>query len=374
MGKQRVKTSGSLWSKQEIKLLSELYPTSWPKDLVGFFPKRNKATIIAKALELGLSSARPWKQQENALLRRVFAEAKQQDLITSFPSRSLAAILAKGERLGLKRERNHPRKGVNENYFEKWSANMAYLLGYILADGCIIEGTYKGYSGALKFGVQKRDIDILEKIRQELRSEHAISVVGNAAHLCITSQKIVNNLKKLGIAYRKSLREKVPDVPQQYLRDFIRGVIDGDGGISFTKKGYPTLQLCGGKRVTAFVRDHFLANLHVYSTIGKRTKSKSGNFYLFAIGYRGNSAKTITTYLYHDASLYLDRKFFLAKRCINLQINRRKDYTQEEKELIKHSYLTHLKSEMLALLTNRTWSSIQQQAHSLGLYKYKRSQ
>lgn len=194
----------------------------------------------------------------------------------------------------------------------------------------------------------------------------------NSAHLCITSQKIVNDLKKLGITYRKSLREKVPDVPQQYLRDFIRGVIDGDGGISFTKKGYPTLQLCGGRDITTFVRDHFLANLHVYSTIGKRTKSKNGSLYLFAIGYRGNSAKTIIEHLYQDANLYLDRKFLLAKRCINLHINHRRDYTQEEKELVRRFYPTHSKGEMLSLLKNRNWSGIQRQARSLGLYKYNR--
>lgn len=143
MSKQKRKTSGALWSKEEVKLLRERYPKAWPKDLVDFFPKRNKAAIIAKALEQGLFSAKPWKQQENALLRKIFAAAKQQDLIASFPSRSLAAILAQGERLGLRRERNHPRKSVDESYFEKWSANMTYLLGYILADGCIIEGTYK---------------------------------------------------------------------------------------------------------------------------------------------------------------------------------------------------------------------------------------
>lgn len=372
MGKQRTKTSGPLWSKKEIDLLHKLYPKSWPKDLVSFFPERNKNTIIAKAFELRVSSARPWKQKENVLLQEIFTAASQQNLTAQFPLRSLAAILAQGERLGLKRKRNHPRKNIDESYFEKWSPNMAYLLGYILADGCIIEGRYKGYSDALKFGVQKGDIDILQKIKHELKSEHAISIVNNAAYLTITSQKIVNDLKKLSITYRKSLREKIPNVPQRYLCDFTRGVIDGDGGISLAKDGYPTLRLCGGKDITTFIRNHFLAHLQVYSTLGKRIKSKNEKYHLFSIGYRGNSAKTIATYLYHNANLYLDRKLLLAKRCINLQINHRKDYTQEEEELIKHFYSKRSKNEILPLLRNRAWSSIQQKAHRLGLYKYNK--
>ena len=90
-------------------------------------------------------------------------------LLFLLPKRSKTAIWAQGERLGLKQNRNYPRLAVNEDYFKKWSSEMAYILGFILADGCIIEGTHKGYSGALKFGVHPKDIDILEKIKKQLR-------------------------------------------------------------------------------------------------------------------------------------------------------------------------------------------------------------
>jgi len=373
MKKQRTKTSGPLWSKQEVQLLSELYPKSWPRDLVRFFPKRNKNTIVAKAFELGLSSARPWKENENALLQKTFATASRQDLVTKFPLRSLAAILAQGERLGLKRERHRPRKSVNENYFKKWSANMAYLLGYILADGCITEGTYKGYSDALKFGVQRRDVDILKKIKEEMQSEHAISLCKNSAHLCITSQCIVNDLKKLDIKYRKSLREKIPNVPRQYVRDYTRGVIDGDGGISLNKDGYPTLRLCGGKATVTFVRNHFLSGFQIYSSVGKRDRSESGRRVLFTITYRGNPAKTLIEYLYRDADLYLDRKYLLAKRCMDLHINHRKDYSQKEYMLLARFYAASPKEKILSLLPNRGWKGIQQHARTLGMYKYSKN-
>ena len=138
------------------------------------FPRRTKATIVAKALSLNLPSAKLWQPEEDKVLKKHFEVYSNQDLEKLLPKRSWVAIMAQGERLGLSRKRDKPRLGVNENYFKKWSANMSYLLGFTIADGCIIQGTYKGYSDSLKFGVQLKDRSILEKIRSELRSEHKL--------------------------------------------------------------------------------------------------------------------------------------------------------------------------------------------------------
>lgn len=307
------------------------------KNLIKFFPKRNKATIAAKAMNLGLLSAKTWQNTDNKLLCSRFANSSKKELLSLFPRRTWPAILAQGERLGIKRNRNKPRLNINENYFSKWSPNMAYILGFILADGCIIKGTYKGYSDSLKFGVQLKDKDILEKIKIELRSGHRISIIRNAAHLCITSQKIVDSLKHLGITYQKSLNEIVPDVPDKYKRDFVRGVIDGDGGISFDKRSYPTLALCGGKNTVSFVRDYFWIKQRAFSVVGKRKFSPKINKYLYGITYRANTAKKISLFLYKNTALYLDRKYKLALRCQNIQIRQRINSSLYEKWQASHS-------------------------------------
>ncbi len=275
--------------------------------------------------------------------------------------------------MGLTRKRNVPRVKVNEDYFQKWSANMAYLLGYILADGCIIKGTYKGYSDALKFGVQKRDIDILEKIKKEFKSDHAISFNKNAAYLCITSQKIVDNLKKLGITYRKSLREKIPKVPQRFIKDFIRGIVDGDGKVALGKDGYPQLSVCGGWRTMKFIRNYFLRKFKIYSKIFRSTRSKNGKNYLYIISYRVNSAKTLIRYLYSSTTLYIDRKSKEARKCLCVEMKYQPKYTQQEDKILKQQYLTNTRNHINALLPRRTWSSIEQRARLLGIYKYNKS-
>jgi len=310
------------WSKKEVSDLKKYYPVLRVKDLARMFPKRTKATIVAKAMSLELPSAKLWQPAEDRILKKYFCKLRIEELLKLLPKRSKTAIWAQGERLGLKQNRNHSRLAVNENYFKRWSSNMAYMLGFILADGCIIEGTYRGYSDSLKFGVQKRDVDILEKIKKELSSSHKISLCKNADHFSITNQVIVNDLKKLGITYRKSLKENIPNVPQKYVRDFIRGIVDGDGSISFDKRNYPTLSVCGGKKTITFIQNHFLSKLGIYSKIGKRKKIQ----FIFYIGYRANSAKDIINYLYNDSNLYLERKHNLYQKSLKIKIKKRKKH------------------------------------------------
>lgn len=308
------------WTEEEIKTLRELYPRIRVKNLVKYFPWRNKATIATKALSLNLPSAKLWQPEEDEILKINFENKNQKNLRKLLPKRSWLAIMARGERLGLKRERHKPRRAVDEVYFKNWNANMAYILGFILADGCIIRGSYEGYSDSLKFGVQLSDIDVLNKIKKELKSEHAISRVKNAAHFCISSQELVNDLKGLGITYKKSLNEHCPNVPLEYSRDFIRGIIDGDGSIHFDKKGYPTISLCGGRVTLENTRNHFIKTLGVYSKLDRRKYSRECGSYLYQITYRCNTAKKIVGYLYNDAALYLDRKFKLAQKCLRTMI------------------------------------------------------
>lgn len=363
---------------QRSFFFKKVYPTLRVKDLAKMFPNRTKDTIVAKALSLGLPSAKLWQPEENNILRKHFAEAPIEALSKLLPKRSGLAIWAQGERFGLKRNVNKPKLEVNENYFKKWSSNMAYLLGFILADGSIIKEPRKGESDKLSFGVNQKDIDILKKIKQEFSAEHTLSLVGNYVYLSIQSQKIVDDLKSLGISYRKSFQKssyvEFQKIPKRYLRDFIRGIVDGDGSINFNKRGRqksrPNLNICGRKEVMTFIRNHFLSKFNIYSKIGQPKKNgKLSN--VFYICYRCNSAKTLINYLYENADIYLKRKFKLAKKCFNLQLNSRKDYTDKEKQIIQHFYPALPKNKVLQKLLNRTWKSIQCQARKLSLYKYK---
>ena len=360
------------WSQKEISLLKEFCSKIRIKYLAKMFPNRTKATIVAKALNLGLPSAKLWQPEENNVLHQYFADASIEQLLKFLPKRSKLAILAQGERLGLKRKIDKPKLEVNESYFKKWSANMAYVVGFIFADGNITEVTHNGYSDKLGFGVSQKDIDVLEKIKRELSAKQALSISGKYVHFSIFSQVIVDDLKKLGVSYRKSFRKspgKIPNIPQKYIRDFIRGIVDGDGSINFDKRDYPALSICGRKEMMTFIRNHFVYKFHIYSKISQPKKNgKLSN--VFYICYRSNSAKILINYLYKNASIYLERKFKLAKRCSKIKMKYRKNYTREEKKIIQQFYSSLPKDKILSMLPKRTWPNIQGQAHALEIHKY----
>ncbi|MDP2966853.1 MAG: LAGLIDADG family homing endonuclease [bacterium] len=324
------------------------------------FPNRTKSTIVVKALSLELPSAKLWQPEEDNVLHKHFAERTKKELTKLLPKRSGLAILAQGERLGLKRKTNKPKLKVNESYFKKWSAKMAYILGFIFADGNITKVTHNGCSDKLGFGQNKKDIDILRKIKQELSAEQTLSIGEKYVHFSIHSQIIVDDLKKLEVTYRKSFRKtrgEIPKVPKKYIRDFIRGIVDGDGSIHFDKKGrqkgYPNLSICGRNEVMDFIRNHFLSKFNIYSKIGQPKKNgKLSN--VFYICYRSNSAKTLIDYLYENANIYLERKFRLAKRCSKIEMKYRKNYTKEEKQIIQQFYHLLPKDEILLTLPNRS--------------------
>ncbi|PIP28260.1 MAG: hypothetical protein COX29_02045 [Candidatus Moranbacteria bacterium CG23_combo_of_CG06-09_8_20_14_all_35_22] len=62
-------------------------------------------------------------------------------------------------------------KTKNENFFKKWSPEMAYVLGFFAADGCMI----KNNRGAYFIEFQITDKDILLKIKKLLGSNHKIT-------------------------------------------------------------------------------------------------------------------------------------------------------------------------------------------------------
>jgi len=361
------------WSHKEISLLKKFYPKLRVKDLAIMFPNRTKATIVAKALSLGLSSAKLWQAEENDILRKYFTEANTEELMRLLPKRSKLAILAQGERLWLKRKTDKPRLKVNEFYFKKWSANMTYILGFIFADGGIVKVTHNGCSDKLGFGIQLRDIDVLRKIKKEFSAKQCLSIGTKYVHFSICSQKIVDDLKRLGISYRKSFQKSsygiIPNIPEEYIKDFIRGITDGDGSINFDKKGYPTLSICGTKKIITFIQNYFLSKFNIFSKI-TQAKKNGKRYNLFYIAYRSNSAKTLINYLYNNANLYLERKFQLAQKCLKTKIRHRRNYTEEENRIIQQFYYSLPKNKILPMLPNRNWSNIQKQAHTLGIHKY----
>ncbi|MDP2789444.1 MAG: LAGLIDADG family homing endonuclease [bacterium] len=124
-------------------------------------------------------------------------------------------------------------KEVNKNFFKKWSPEMAYVLGFIFADGNIIYTKRATWFWSL----QINDREILEKIKTTLNSSHIISKKKKyknekqSYRLQIGSKEMCADLIKLGLTERKSKTLLFPEIPEKYFPSFLRGYFDGDGGV-----------------------------------------------------------------------------------------------------------------------------------------------
>ena len=80
---------------------------------------------------------------------------------------------------------------VNEDYFKKWSSDMAYILGYIYADGNISWNPEKSYR-SMTITACKKDVDHLEKVRSKLKSTKKLfySESTNSYRLIVNSKTL----------------------------------------------------------------------------------------------------------------------------------------------------------------------------------------
>lgn len=200
-----------------------------------------------------------------------------------------------------------------EDYFETINTECkAYFLGLIITDGCI--HSTKGRQPLVSLTLQKSDAYLLEKLKEELNSNKRVTGDGRGCcSLSILSSKMVTDLKQYGIAPDRSLSVAFPkNIPKQFYRHFIRGVLDGDGSVSYysraahgRKSHTKAVRFCkGNKQFLEDLVEFLFANAEVEKVNLYREKDN-----LWSIAYRKNSSMLkLIDYMYDDAHVYMERK------------------------------------------------------------------
>lgn len=118
---------------------------------------------------------------------------------------------------------------LNESFFDSWSAEMAYVLGFWFADG------YMKIDRSYRINFYSNDKEILKSIRNILGSNHQIRKASqsNCWVLETYSKHMYYKLIELGGFRNKSKTLSMPFVPEVFLADFIRGYFDGDGSVFY---------------------------------------------------------------------------------------------------------------------------------------------
>jgi len=124
-------------------------------------------------------------------------------------------------------------KEVDKNFFKKWTKDMAYIVGFFAADGYITINKKGGHFWC----IQITDKDLLYKIRNCLCSKHKIGErvlrkgTKKLYRLQIGSKEICGDIFSLGFTVGKTKSIVIPNVPNKYFSDFVRGYFDGDGNV-----------------------------------------------------------------------------------------------------------------------------------------------
>lgn len=194
----------------------------------------------------------------------------------------------------------------NEQIFQNIdSEEKAYWLGFLFADGHIrLPNKKKQY--ILKVSLSAKDQNHLEKLAKflgtNLKINHHVHKGKNYVDLYINNISIVMDLVALGCIPRKSLILKFPAI-QNYVRDFIRGYMDGDGWVSIEKSNRLRIGFLG----TLDVLSNILKNISENTGLPKVSIKKRGNIHMLMIGYNEYN-QSIFNYLYSGSTIFLERK------------------------------------------------------------------
>jgi len=213
-------------------------------------------------------------------------------------------------------------KEWNYKFFDTWSLPMAYVLGFIFADGGI-HHSGKGY----KIGFYQKNKEYLLGVSKLLGlSESYVKErrdrPGNWS-IQVCSKYAFDNLCRLGVVQAKSFVEDVPfpDVPDEFLNTFIMGYFDGDGWASIreylNKKG----KVCRSKSHLGFAGQKvFLEGIKICLTSrfdgcdNKVGQSESGKRCWKYVLSKKSVIRQVRDWMYDQAPLFLMRKRTVLER------------------------------------------------------------
>ena len=257
----------------------------------------------------------------------------------------------------------------NEHWLDELDcAEKFYFLGFFAADGC----NSKKYNNA-KIKLQTCDLELLEKFKVLLESDRPIYNVHQketknrkesfAVNFELTSKYFCEKLEELGLSERKTYTLQLPNyIPDQYFRDYIRGVFDGDGNISVSYKGRARgmSSIAGNPKFLLQLKEKIIKILDINIVFYQKNEN---------CGYikinRQEDLKVFLDWMYKDSNLYMERKYqkyleFLNTRDFSIETKGQKQrrLKQQENEII-NKYISGIEE------TNMICERYQMSIHTL---------
>ena len=222
---------------------------------------------------------------------------------------------------------------LNQNYFKEIdTSEKAYILGFLAADGSVYDKNNSYYA---QIRVKYTDIDILEKIQktmnltskiryqeQEVTFPQGGKTIAKMSCLSFYGKEIIKDLESYGIIPDKTLHLKVDykRIPREFLRDYLRGLWDGDGcfGIYDRINRSRTYEVgyIGSFELVNDIKDIINNFFPIHKVRIWHAKECNENIYRLGLSRRDDFLEFLN-FIYKDSTIYLNRKYQKYLDCIN---------------------------------------------------------
>lgn len=219
-------------------------------------------------------------------------------------------------------------KKLNQDFFKKWTPEMAYVLGYFAADGSMV----KNKRGAHFIEFNSTDHCLILYVQKVLSSNHHIkkrirsksSKWKPLYRLQLGSRELYTDLSKIGFTQNKSLTMCMPHIPVRFQSNFVRGYFDGDGSVHFSyyhpkdrrgkKVAFMSLFTSGSREFLSSLKK-MLAR-HALQGGSLFQKQKSG----YTLLYSSKDTVALYRFMYHTRQVptYLPRKKRIFEKAIRV--------------------------------------------------------
>lgn len=189
---------------------------------------------------------------------------------------------------------------VNNNYFSEQNNRMAYIMGFLAADGNVSKN-----GNRIQSQLSLKDKGHLEMIQSEIGGCEVYEYESNGYKSCgwhCCSSQIKKDLAIYGIIPHKTGTLSIPKVlDKQYWKDFIRGYFDGDGTICKDGTGFRVTITSANKEILEDINSYFEENGIKPSNLYKDHNN-------ICIRFRSQASIDIYNLLYYNDCLCLKRK------------------------------------------------------------------
>lgn len=199
----------------------------------------------------------PLNEQE--ILTKYKSGISASELATEY-SVSWSTIINILKKYGQDRNNRYHNLSLNTNYFNKIDTiDKAYFLGFLLTDGNVGKK-----NNAISLSLKEEDREILETFSKYTGNSNKIHERKSKPEVTWTVKnfEMKRDLAQYGVVPQKTDKTFLPILPEELMPHLIRGMIDGDGSISF-RSHY--IYFCGNYTCVEQLRDYLVNKLGVFS-------------------------------------------------------------------------------------------------------------